>query len=217
MSLKVKIFQHVRQDIVQGALMPGEKITESGLAKRFACSRSPVREALSLLERQGFVEISPNQGAIITKISPEEVSDYYGLLRVLEAQAVLWATPLLTAKHIERLVRINTTMKKISPDSQGAIEKWVNLNAQFHQVFRHNCGNRHMEWLVSEVRARITRWLYTSVMVPVFDDYLRDHEVIIAAVRQDNARKASKAMADHIMRAQKILERFFGRIARETA
>lgn len=203
-----QLYKVLREEIILGRLMPGERITENQLCQRFSCSRSPVREALSRLHTEGFVEVLPRRGAVVTKTSPEEVNDYYALLKVLEGQAVEWAAPRLSPAELDELDRINQAMRQIKVDSQTSIEDWVRLNLAFHQMFRIRCGNLKMDWLVEEIRSRITRSLYTSLMVPAFDEYIEDHELIIEQLRAGRADLAGQAMIQHVERAQKVLGRF---------
>ena len=203
------LYKSLRKEIILGQLMPGERLTENQLAERFSCSRSPVREALQRLEKEGFIEVLPRRGAVITKTSPQEVHDYYALLKVLEGKAVEWAAPLLTAADLDRLEQINRDMKAIKVDSQTSIEDWVNHNRDFHQMFRVRCGNLKMDWIVEEIRSRITRFLYTSLMVPAFDEYLEDHDQLISFLRAGEVAKAAEAMEAHISRAQGVLHHFF--------
>jgi len=206
-----QLYKVLRKEIILGQLMPGERITENQLCQRFSCSRSPVREALSRLHTEGFVEVLPRRGAVVTKTSPEEVNDYYALLKVLEGQAVEWAAPRLTPAELDELDRINQAMRQIKVDSQTSIEDWVRLNLEFHRMFRLRCGNLKMNWLVEEIRSRITRSLYTSLMVPAFDEYVEDHDLIIEQLRAGRAELASQAMIQHVERAQKVLGRFLVR------
>jgi DNA-binding GntR family transcriptional regulator len=205
------LYRVLRKEIILGKLMPGERLTETEMAKRFSCSRSPVREALQRLEKEGFVEVLSHRGAMVTKTSPREVFDYYGLLMVLEGKAVEWAAPHLSKTDLDDLEQTTRAMKKIKIDSQNSIEDWVRLNTDFHRLFRVRCGNLKMDWLVGEIRSRITRFLYTSLMVTAFDDYVADHELIIQHLRQGNAGKARKVMEQHVARAQGVLNRFFVR------
>ena len=212
MALKDSIYEDIRNDIVFGRLMPGERVTEASLADKFRCSRAPIREALNKLAQNDFIELKPNQGAVVTKISPEEVESFYALLRLLEGKAVEWATPKLTRPDVEELLKINASLKKVARKRKTSIEDWITLNSRFHQLFRKKCGNSRMDWLVEEVRIRISRYRYTSLMVAVFDTYIQDHEMIIEAVQEGNASKASEAMENHIERAKQELMSFFSRM-----
>jgi len=212
MTIKSRIYQELRKEIVFGTLMPGERITETRLAEKFSCSRGPIREALSRLEREGFIELTPNQGAVVTKISPQEVRDYYSLLQVLEGKAVQWSTSVLTAADIHRLAEINESMKKIERDDKTCVEDWISRNYSFHRIFREKCGNEKMDWVVEEIRLRISRYLFTSLMVTAFDLYIEDHDLIIDAVRRGDAEGAGLAMENHILHAKDVVQQFFSRM-----
>jgi len=208
-AIQEKICRVLRQEIVLGQLMPGERITENQLAERFGCSRSPVREALQRLHKEGFVEVLPRRGVMVSKTSPQEVFDYYGLLKVLERKAVEWAAPHLTDEDLADLEDTNQAMRQLKVESQTSIEDWVQLNLEFHRLFRMRCGNLKMDWLVEEIRSRLRRYLYTSLMVPAFDEYVADHDEIIQHLRRGEAAKAGEAMEKHVERAQAVLNRFF--------
>jgi DNA-binding GntR family transcriptional regulator len=210
-SQKHKVYTQLRDEIVFGRLLPGEHIKEAWWAQKFECSRGPIREAFNQLERQGFLQLTPNQGAVVMKTSSEDVKDYYGLLKLLEGKAVEWATPFLTSDDIEKLAEINKAMKKIPRDDKRFIELWIPLNREFHSLFRLKCGNNKMDWIIEDVRMRMTRYRYTSLVVTAIDEYLQDHDRIIKAVRKGDGLEAGKAMATHICRAEDVLMEFFAR------
>jgi len=203
--LKEKIYSQLRNEIVFGKLGPGEHVKEADLTAKFACSRGPIREAFNQLEKEGFLVLVPNRGAVVSKTSPEEVADYYSLLELLEGKAVEWATPRLKPADIKKGERINKAIKQISHEDRNSIEAWVPLNLDFHRLFREKCGNSRMDQTVEEIRMRITRYRYTSLLVAASDEYIRDHELIIEAIRRGDAKGAGDAMRTHIRRARKVL------------
>ena len=209
MNIKDRIYKQIRDEIIYGKLMPGERLPEVKLSQALGCSRAPLREAFNQLEKEGFVSRRQNQGVVVNKSSPEEIIDYYSLLEVLESQAVEWATDRLTPEDIDRLRELNDSMKKVSSHDKKYIEKWVSLNLAFHRFFSEKCGNEKMIWLVEEIRLRITRFRYLSFMITTFNEYTRDHEAIIAALEQRDAAKARAAMQNHISRAKKVLLNHF--------
>lgn len=209
MNIRDRIYKQIRNEIIYGKLMPGERLPEIKLSKALGCSRAPLREAFNQLEKEGFVYSKQNQGVVVNKSSPEEIIDYYSLLEVLESQAVEWATDRLTSGDLTRLSELNDSMKKVSTNDKKYIEKWVSLNLAFHRFFSEKCGNEKMIWLVDEIRLRITRFRYLSFMVTTFNDYILDHKTIIEALRQRDAVKARAAMKNHIARAKEVLLKHF--------
>jgi DNA-binding GntR family transcriptional regulator len=188
--------------------MQGERITESELTNNFKCSRGPVREALVQLSKEGFISLTENKGAIVKKLSAQEVRDYYSLLEVIEGKAVEWATLRLKNSDIERLVVINNSLKQLNPDDENYLEEWCVRNSAFHEIFRKQCGNHKMPWITNEIRQRIFRYLFSSLLTSLKNEYIEDHENIIDAVRRKNPTEACKAMEKHISRAKDFLLRF---------
>lgn len=210
--LKEKICRELRQQIVFGSLMPNEHLKEARLAQYFGCTRGPVREALNQLEQQGFISLVPNQGATVREPSAQEVEDYYNLLALLEGKAVQWATPNLTDADIKQLETINNSLKQVIKTNETAAEDWIPLNMEFHRLFRQRCDNEKLNGIVEEIRTRISRYRYISLMVTAFADYAGDHEKIIELAAQNDAEKAGSIMEDHIRRAKQVLVQFLSRM-----
>jgi DNA-binding GntR family transcriptional regulator len=204
-GLKYAISQKLREEIISGKLLPGERITETWLADKFKCSRGPIREALNQLGSEGFLRLQPNHGAVVTKTSSKDVEDFYALLELLESKAVEWATPRLGSEDIIALKNINQEIIKISKDGADCIEQWIPLNLAFHRLFRERCGNSKLNGIIEEIRMRITRYRYASLVVSSFGEYINDHEKIIQLVEKGDALAAAKAMREHILRAKGIL------------
>jgi DNA-binding GntR family transcriptional regulator len=211
MALKEKIYRKIRDEIVIGKLMPGERLTEIQFSKKFGCSRGPVREALNQLANEGFIAINPNQGAVVNKISARVIEDYYSLLELLEGKAVEWSVAQLEQDDIDRLVEINGKLKNLSRDDKDFIKNWVSINGDFHRLFRDKCGNNAVNIVVDEIRLKITRSLYSSLVMTAFDEYLQDHDDIIDAVSQKDAGRARNLMASHISRGKNVLLNFLNK------
>jgi DNA-binding GntR family transcriptional regulator len=208
-SLKHKIYMQLRDEIVFGRVLPGQRIKEAWWARKFGCSRGPVREAFNQLERQGLLALTPHQGAVVAKSSSEDVRDYFGILELLEGKATEWATPLLTSDDIEKLAEINHAMKNIPRDDNDFEESWIPLNLEFHTLFTLRCGNTKMDWIIEDVRMRMTRYRYASFAMTAIDEYLQDHDRIIEAVRKGDSIEAGNAMTTHISRAKDMIMRLF--------
>jgi len=210
-SLKQKIYKQLRHDIVFGKILPGEHLKEARLTTTFQCSRGPVREAFNQLDSEGFLVLLQNQGAVVSKTSPEEIADFYAMLELLEAQAVKWATPRLEAADIKILEKINADIKRISCDGNGSIEPWSSANLEFHRLFRKKCGNGQIDRIIEDIRMRITRYRHMSLLVTAYDEYVLDHEKIIEAVRLGYAEEAGCLMRTHIRRAKDVLMEFLSK------
>lgn len=207
MRRKDEIRRSLRRDIISGKLMQGERITESELTTTFRCSRGPVREALVQLSKEGFIELSENKGAIVKKLSAQEIRDYYSLLAIMEGKSVEWATLRLKESDVDRLIVLNNSLKKLDPNDENFLEEWCLRNSAFHEIFRNRCGNYQMPWITNEIRQRIFRYLFSSLLTSLRKEYIEDHENIIDAIRREDPVAARKVMEQHISRAKNFLLR----------
>ena len=87
-SLTAVVLDEIRRRILTGGFRPGERINETEVAAKLGISRSPVREAFRVLEREGLIATLPRKGSFITEISPQDVEELFGLRKILECHAV---------------------------------------------------------------------------------------------------------------------------------
>ena len=90
-SLRGKIFNILRQQILDGKYLPGDSLIETKLAEELGVSRTPIREAIRQLELEGLVDSIPNKGVIVRGISEKDIEDIYTIRKVLEGLAARWA------------------------------------------------------------------------------------------------------------------------------
>ena len=93
-SLRGKVFEKIRNDILRGRYKKGDELVECTIGKELGVSRTPVREAIRQLELEGLVQLIPNKGAFVTGISPRDVMDMYRIRAKLEGFARLWQPPM---------------------------------------------------------------------------------------------------------------------------
>ena len=208
--LKNKICNILRKDILLGKLNPGERLIESELSEKHGISRGTIREALAVLNNEGFVTIIPNKGAIVAKISTQDIEDFYKLIAILEREAVELATPNITKADIKELTNINDFLRDtMTSDRETKLHDWGELNLSFHRFFLDRCGNAKLGWLVEIIRQRVTRFRYTFFMITSYDDFLKDHAQIIEYIKKNNPQKAGQVMEEHIYRGLETLLRYF--------
>jgi DNA-binding GntR family transcriptional regulator len=104
--IRDKVYQYIKQAIVQGVYKSGERIIERELADQLKVSRTPIREALFRLESQGFVKTLPRKGVIVSKLSPEEIVEIFTILSALESLAMKLAAQKVDTTQREELQRI---------------------------------------------------------------------------------------------------------------
>ena len=207
MTLHNNIYDKLKEAIIYGELSPGEKLSENELAKKMNASRTPIREALRKLEIEGYVVISPNKGASVSKLPAEEIENIYNIVRVLEGYAAE-----LTARRVSReeLMKLKEIQNEVSSRAQAKKYRgYVEENTKFHRFITALSGNNCLVKTVTELRARIYRYRLTSVTIPGYlERYASDHERIIESIAEGDSVGARKFMEEHVGFVKEVLVEF---------
>ena len=121
-SLRGKVFQKLREDILSGVYQDGDELREAAIGEEMGVSRTPVREALRQLELEGLVALVPNRGAYVTGITRKDVCDIYKIRSLLEGLCARWATEHITEKQIEALEEDHWLRKKFEEGVAAAVQ-----------------------------------------------------------------------------------------------
>lgn len=180
--------------IVAGVYQPGEHLVETDLAKRLGVSRGPVREALYMLEIQGWVDLRPRQGAFVHSPTLEEIDHFFEVRILLESQvAVLVAgnTSLEDLQHLRGL--IESARKAIErQDEEGVIA----ANATFHGYVHRLSGNPVLVELVETLDKRM-RWYFSPVAMERAADAWDEHEAMLEAFADGDGDRAAEISRKH--------------------
>lgn len=129
-SLVELAVQRLRNEILSGALVPGERLIEEQLTRRFGTSRAPLREALRLLGQQGLVEHLPRRGVRVAELSPQDVDELFGLREVLERFSVQIAPPVPEPLALRSWLTRLEAMRHAA--ATGAAVEQAEAHRQFH-------------------------------------------------------------------------------------
>jgi len=194
-SLHTAVTDSLRQAILSGAFKPGERLTESNLAKMFVVSRNPIREALRSLQVEGLVEINPRRGARVKEVAPEELDEIIELRAELEA---------LNAANAARRCDEHTRkrMRELLTEGNAAaerldIEALKGLNDRFHYMLGDAGRNRYLADYVRTLRER-TLWVFGLASEVRIVDSWKEHAQILNAVVDADAELASLLAARHV-------------------
>lgn len=152
----------LRARILRGELKPGQRIIERVIANELEISKTPVREALTQLEGEGWVKITPHKGAIVTALSLKELREIY-LVRIhLEGLATRLAAERMTEATLEKLRELVATMAPLGADR---IDDFMTLQAEFHSVFYRSSEHLILCDLLDSLRHRSLRyrWAYMDL------------------------------------------------------
>lgn len=143
-SLGDRAYRLIKQKILSTAYAPGSQMMEQELALRLGMSRTPVREAMVRLEKEGLCEIIPRRGMRVKAFSATDMREFYELLCCLEAKAVEnLARREARAGVLRRLEQAVARMEAALADDQ--LERWAAADALFHRLIFELCGNQRLE------------------------------------------------------------------------
>ncbi|MFC7442556.1 GntR family transcriptional regulator [Laceyella putida] len=200
MSAKEKAFNQLQRWIIDGTLTPGEKLYDGEIAEALGISRTPVREALQLLQMQGFVETFPGKETKVTTISKKDVLKIYSPLASLQALAAEEAAKIITVDQIEKLKEINLQYESAINNEQHI--KAMETDEQFHYLILDIADNPYISHFSSILQLHIRRLKYVFLQQPVTskNDSLKEHELIIKSFAERDGENASQIMKQNWLR-----------------
>jgi DNA-binding GntR family transcriptional regulator len=196
-SLHEQIVDGLRDLIVEGALKPGEKIQEPELCERFGVSRTPLREALKALAVEGLLTLLPNRGAIVAKITQDEINELFPIMGALEALAGELACANITDAALAAIWRDHNRM--VQYYERGEWPGYIKLNRAIHEAIFIAAGNASLSALYQQllVRTHSVRFVVKKSAAR-WKEAIEDHEKIMAALDKRDGRKLAKIMALHL-------------------
>src|SRR5262245_21468274 len=195
-------YAQVRAAIVESRYPPGQRLVEQRIAAELGLSRTPVREALRMLEAEGLVVSERNRGAAVRPVSSTEVSDLYGLRIRLESYAVEVATERATEPELGMLVApadaFGEVRTSVDSDTVEGVRRLHDANRQFHDGL-----------LAAAHHHRLSAMLARTVDIPLVFQAFRSfgpteiarsdtfHHLVVDAMCRRDANRAAALMAEH--------------------
>jgi DNA-binding GntR family transcriptional regulator len=204
-SLSQVAYDSLRSMILSGEVRPGERLGERELARRIQVSRTPLREALGRLERDGLAVNKPGMGYFAPAFDPKAIDEIYEFRELLEVHAVRAATRLISAegvrelKDIIRQLAVFERKKRPSPDE---LRREVQLGLRIHEVIARESGNSFIRETLLQIYDRLR--LLTWIDVLWFDKWpltRKEHRELVDAVTARDEKRAAKIAAGHVKRS----------------
>lgn len=193
-------YRQILVEIRSGALLPGARLRETELAERFGISRTPVREAIRLLESDGLVAHIPRQGATIRVLDYTEVMELYEMRAVLEGTAARLAARAASDMELDELTALNAEMASATQPAAA-----YELNRQFHMTLLDAAKNRYLVKSVHALQKTLLILGPTTLVEPMrAQDAVIEHNAILLALRDRDGMRAETAMRAHIEAAHRV-------------
>jgi len=194
-------YRELKDAIVNLRLRPGEPLREAALAAMLGVSKTPVREALSWLERDGLVEMEVFKGAVVTGYSRRDLEEIYELRLLLEVTAARQAATFLEGETQRRLVSLSAASRHAL--DAGNTERLVQLIDEFDEILFDSLQNRRIRALIGNLRDHVKRIGHLSEQAPGrLDASVAEHERIIQAITDGDPKAAAHSMREHILSVQ---------------
>ncbi len=204
--LRADVHKELLGLILQGALPPGQRLRDTALAQQFGVSRTPVREALLRLEREGFISSQLHQGFSVKPLIESEIREVYPLVALLECSA-LEEIPDPSAKKIEQLHQLSEAMRQKGSDPLRRIER----DEAWHRTLIAESGNQHLFRILDDLKRILFRYEFAFMQVtPWVKESLSEHRAIATHLDRGKRREAIRLLEAHWNRTMKsILSTFF--------
>lgn len=205
-SLVELAVRRLQDEILSGALAPGERLVEAQLTQRFGTSRAPLREALRLLGQQGLVEHLPRRGVRVTKLSARDMTELYGLRDVLERFAIDLALASGRPPEPDRIVELERATVKIEQATeQGATLERAEAHRAFHLALVALSGHQHLLRVYEPVLLQLQLYMATNMRrearVRPATEGAKRHRRLYEAVASGDRAAALDALGVHGARA----------------
>jgi DNA-binding GntR family transcriptional regulator len=185
--------------IISRQLAPGQHLVESELAGLLGVSRQPIREALQLLNSEGWVDLSPGYGAFVHAPTETEVDQLLAVRALLEGESARLAALNAGSQGVARLRKLCAEGE--SAQASDDIDSMVVANAQLHRAVTELSGNQILLDFVTQVDRRV-RWYYTPIAHQRGKTSWEEHTMLVDAIENGDADTASKIMREHTERTR---------------
>ena len=196
-TLAETLRSQLADEIVRGVLRPGTALDETDLAKRFAVSRTPVREAIRLLAASGLVETSAHRAAVVGRPTPERLSGMFEVMAELEALCAGLAASRMTSLERRELEAAHDQLRALI--HSGDPQRYHEINEAFHGVIYAGAHNEHLAELTLATRVRVSPYRRAQFrnLGRLSKSHI-EHDRVVQAILRGDRDGASAAMRAHI-------------------
>ena len=213
-NLRRKAYNHIHAKILSGDLPNGHQVSELSLAKEIGISRTPVREAVQQLEREGLVEQLPRLGTIVRTPERRDIVELFELREALEPFAVGLAARRATLSDFPTLEKLCSEMDGIGEELRESgmttldparLERFLTADMAFHVMLLRASGNHRMMRIVADSRVllRIFSARRQEHNLAVLRETYQFHSHVLDAIKIGDAPAATSAMAEHIQTSKR--------------
>lgn len=215
------IVESLLREVFQGQLRAGQRLGTQQLAERFGVSHTPIREALVSLAATGMIDLLPNRGAVVRRVTPKDVREICQVRRALECEAVRRACGRIGTSELKELAaefkRLGSVKARHRPQF---LEEARRLDSRLHDLIAGSCGNAFLANEIGRLKTlfrafRDVSWEHDQQHNDLqrLAEESHEHLAIIDALTAEDRRHAARLMSRHIRSGA----RYWSRVLAETA
>jgi DNA-binding GntR family transcriptional regulator len=197
-SLPKHIGQVLEREIIEGSLAPGQRVTEDELARRVGVSRTPVREAMRMLEGQGLILHRRDKGAFVAeRTDAEQAAAIYEVRVALESHLAAQAATTISESELDAARRLHREFQRLVQGGKPEVRQIVSLDSDLHWTI-YNATGSDLVSIVGSYWGRLQRELYDPVYRGDPRLFAVQHEQLLDALQRQDAEAARATMSAHI-------------------
>jgi len=205
-SLAENAYRRIRHEILLGELLPGAIVSERELASRYEMSKTPIREAITQVCREGLMQRLPGRGYMVSPITIKEINDLYDMRMIYEQATVrkFMANP--SPNVLEKLK--DMAMISYKPDNPESEVEFLEVNREFHLTVAEASGNVRLVHALEEILVEMERLFHLGLHIGDYSQEMAaEHQDLVEAIENDDLELALASIEDQIVTSKKrILE-----------
>jgi DNA-binding GntR family transcriptional regulator len=195
-SAKQRVYRQLKADIVRGVFDMGERLNEGQLASRYDVGKTPVREALGVLQQEGLVEVLPRVGYLTSRVTLQDVDDIFDLRKIVEGAAAEKAATAIGQETLERLEQLPLEFR--AGDRESYL-RFLEENLEFHSIIAESTGNRRLAGIVAGLLEQMQRLVILRLDISgSLEELVDEHANLLAAFRDGDPARARLHMVTDI-------------------
>jgi DNA-binding GntR family transcriptional regulator len=196
-SLHDKVVARLRDMIVEGELAAGSRISERDLCLSFGISRTPLREALKVLAREGLIDLLPHRGARVAQLGPGDIEDMFQVMAALEALSGRLACERITDAELGEIRALHFEM--LACHARRNLPDYFRLNQAIHEAILDAARNPVLAASYRSLAGRIRRARYMANMSDTrWREAVEEHAAILAALEARDGTRLARLLAEHL-------------------
>lgn len=198
------VADRLRQYVVEGLLLPGQRLNERVLCEQMGVSRTPMREAIKKLAGEGLVRLEPNRGAVVHRLTTDEVAAAFEVVASMEALSGELAAQRATPEQIERVLLLQKQMEEAHRNSD--LPGYYRINSEIHAAINEAAGNPVLTEMFRSINLRLQSLRFRSNLdQKKWDVAVQEHQQIANALASRDQAKLSSLLRQHLINKRDIV------------